>query len=119
MSTELREAFHRAGEAVVPMGDAEGAVRAGRRRRRRRAATVAAPLAVLAVVGSVWFVSVGSLGGDEPPLADSPPSEVTAADLAGRAFVPAEGSTELSSVILMFGGTELTITERQNSNTAD
>lgn len=85
MGTDLRDAFHRA--AMPPMGDAERAVRSG----RRRAATVAAPLAVLAVVGGVSFVGAGSLGDSQPPVADPPPSPVTVADLAGRAFVTTEG----------------------------
>lgn len=69
MSTDLREAFRRAAEAVPPLGDAERAVRSGRR--RRRAATVAAPLAVLALVGGVWFVAAGSLGGDKPSVTEA------------------------------------------------
>ena len=88
MSTDLRGALRRAANAVPPLGDAERAVRGARR--RRRVATIAAPLAVLAVVGGVWFVSAGSLGDSQPPVADPPPSEVTAADLAGRVFVTTE-----------------------------
>jgi len=84
MSTDLREAFHRAANAVPPMGNAERAVRSSRR--RRRAATVAAPLAVLALVGGVWSVSAGSLSGDEPPFTDSSPSPIPAT-LAGRTWV--------------------------------
>ena len=101
---------------MQPLGDAERAVRSGRR--RRHAATVAAPLAVLALVGGVWFVSAGSLSGDEPPLADSSPSPVTAADLAGRAFVTTEGQTEETPAIIMFDSTELTIMAPTSRHTA-
>lgn len=115
MSIDLRDAFHRAADAVPAMGDVERAVRSGRR--RRRAATVAAPLAVLALVGGGWLVGAGSFGGDEPPVADYSLSPVTAADLAGRAFVTAEGPTDAS--ILMFTSTELTVTAPTSRHTAD
>jgi len=117
MSTDLRDAFHRAAHAVPAMGDVERAVRSGRR--RRRAATVAAPLAVLALVGGFWLVGAGSPGEDDPPVADSSPSPVTAADLAGRAFVDTGGPEDDAAVMLMFGGTELSVTVAQGSNTAD
>ena len=117
MTTDLREAFRRAANAVPPMGDAERAVRAGRR--RRRAATVAAPLAVLAVVGGVWFVGAGSLGGGESLVVDPPPSEVTAADLAGRAFVTTEEKAFDTTVVLLFRSSELSLNEPKGTSTAD
>lgn len=117
MSTDLREAFHRAANAVPAMGDAERAVGSGRR--RRRAAALAAPLAVLAVVGGVWFVVADGVGRNQPPVTDTSPSPVTAADLAGRAFVTKEGQSEDSPLILVFDSTELTVTTPSSRSTVD